>query len=189
MRLGYLSLGGFFVAFMSGNSTLLGIAAAQQIGGRVELAAGLVAAFLVGVMAGTWVGRWRRLERAPAVLLLVSVLLAVAALLHGRGVALPGAVVTALAMGAVNTVFQREGQAGIGLTYMTGTLVRLGQRLADAVTGGSWDAVLPDVLLWGGMVAGATLGAFAYSWLGLGGVWIAAGVSLVMAGVAKVGLR
>ena len=65
------------------------------------------------------------------------------------------AVVRALAMGTENTVFAREEQSGLGLTYMTGTL---GQRLAGAVTEhGPWSAVAPDVLLWSGMVAGATL--------------------------------
>ena len=65
----------------------------------------------------------------------------------------------ALAMGTENTVFQRDGVSGIGLTYMTGTLVRLGQKLAEAVTGRPWSAALPDMLLWLGMIGGAGLGA------------------------------
>ena len=187
---GYLSLGGLFVAFMSGNSTVLGIGVASPAGGRVVLAGGLVAAFVAGVMLGTWVGHTWRTQRAPLVLAVVAAVLAGAALLHGQSLATPAVLATALAMGVENTVFAREGQSGLGLTYMTGTLVRLGQRLLEALTAhGPWSAVVPDVLLWSGMVAGAALGALVYGVFGLDGLWFAVSASLVMAGVAWAGSR
>lgn len=188
--MGYLSLGGLFVAFMSGNSTVLGINVAGAAAGRVGLAAGLVACFVIGVMLGTWVGHTWRALRAPLVLVVVAAVLVAAAVLHGQLFAAPVTLVMALAMGVENTVFAREGQSGLGLTYMTGTLVRLGQRLMEALTEhGPWSAVVPDVLLWSGMVAGAALGALVYGAVGLAGLWIAAAVSLVMAWVAWVGAK
>lgn len=186
---GYLALGGLFVAFMSGNSTVLGVAVVEGANGRVALSGALVAAFVVGVMIGTWVGRPFRDRRAPVVLLLMGALLAAAAGLYRLGFAVPCCVMVSVAMGAENTVFQRDGVPGIGLTYMTGTLVRLGQRIAEALTGGPWGPVLPDTLLWVGMAAGAGLGTWAYQELGLDGLWLAVAVSMVMAATARLGLR
>jgi uncharacterized membrane protein YoaK (UPF0700 family) len=39
-------------------------------------------------------------------------------------------------MSPIPIVFQRNGDVGVGLTYMTGTLVKTGQRIAAALTGG-----------------------------------------------------
>ena len=56
----------------------------------------------------------------------------------------------ALAMGAENAVFERDGKVSIGLTYMTGTLVKVGQRLTGALFGGDRFAWAPYPLLWRG---------------------------------------
>jgi hypothetical protein len=40
-----------------------------------------------------------------------------------------------LAMGAVNNAFQRGGEIAVGLTYMTGAPVRLGQGIGAALMG------------------------------------------------------
>ncbi len=181
--LGFLSLGGFYVAFMSGNSTLLSVGMATGAETRIGLAGGLVAAFLAGVVIGMLLGRVVR-RRAVGVLLAVAGLLAGAWVLHRAGGEAEAGFVLALAMGAENTVFSKEGQSGIGLTYMTGTLVRLGQRVAEALTGGPWGAVVPDALLWTGMLAGALGGALVFGRVGLDGVLGAVVVSLVMAVVA-----
>jgi len=42
----------------------------------------------------------------------------------------------AAAMGAANTVFRRDGEVSIGVTYMTGTLVKGVQRATLAAFGG-----------------------------------------------------
>lgn len=186
---GYLSVGALFVAFMSGNSTVLGISAAAGLEGRTALALGLVATFVAGVMLGTWVGRPFGAERAPVILLLMAVLLAGSAWLGGREQVVAGALVIALAMGTENTVFQRDGVTGIGLTYMTGTLVRLGQKLAEAVAGRPWSAAVPDVLLWLGMIGGAGLGAATYQRIGLESLWVAVGFAVILAGAAWLGGR
>ncbi len=182
--LGYLALGGVFVSFMSGNSTLLGIAGAEAVEARVALAGGLVAAFVGGVMVGTWVGRPCGVRRAPAILVLVAAILSGAAILHALGHTVAAGVLVALGMGAENTVFQKEGQPGMGLTYMTGTLVRMGQRAAE----GAWHAVLADLLLWGGMVLGALVGALVFAQIGLHGVWVAVAVLLCMAVTVRGGV-
>lgn len=182
--IGYLALGSLFVSFMSGNSTVLGVSVIEELGQRSWMATGLVGCFVMGVMVGTWVGRPFKDRRAPVVLLLMAAVLAAASCVAYAGLVTPGCLLAALAMGCENTVFQRAAGPAIGLTYMTGTLVRLGQRVAEGFVGGAWSAVVPDLLLWLGMVAGAVLGAATYRVLHLGGLWIAAAVALAMAGVA-----
>ena len=86
-----------------------------------------------------------------------------------------------LAMGLENAVFQAEGGAGLGLTYITGALVKVGQLAAAALTGGRRWAWLPNLLLWAALVAGAVAGACAYRWINLSAIWFAAGVALSLA--------
>lgn len=178
---GFLELGGFFVSFMSGNSTRLGVGFGSGAWTTAATAAGLIGLFVAGVVIGVLVGpeswRWRR----PAVLGLVAALLAGAATAWMLGG--PVALFAAPAMGALNAVFQRDGDIGIGVTYMTGSLVRMGQRLAVAVRGGpAWD-FLPFLMLWLALTAGAVLGAVTQLRFGGGAFWPAAVFALMVAAV------
>ena len=176
---GFLKLGGFFVSFMSGNSTRLGVGAALGDLAAVGTAGGLVLLFVTGVVGGVLLGRedwrWRRV----AVLALVAVLLSISALLSGMGFAAASAF-AALAMGALNAVFQREGDIGIGVTYMTGALVRMGQRIAAALRGGPVWEFAPFAMLWVALTTGAVLGAAVYGAIGGVALWVAAGASAVL---------
>ena len=180
--IGFLSLGGFFVSFMSGNSTRL---AAGLVGLPPEalVAARLIGCFVLGVVAGTLLGAMAKRMRQPAVLAFVAGLLAAAALL---GQTLPDIAMLAVAaaMGAENATFERDGEVSIGLTYMTGALVKLGQRLAGELMGGPKLAWAPYLLLWLGLVSGAVLGASVWPALGLSSLWLAAGTALVLSGAA-----
>jgi uncharacterized membrane protein YoaK (UPF0700 family) len=175
--IGFLTTGGFFVSFMSGNSTRLGIGLAEGSPGTV-FASALLVTFVVGVMLGTVVGRIARMHRRPAVLALVTGLLASAVVLHQFGAGVWVAIPMVLAMGAENTVFAEDGEIRIGLTYMTGTLVKLGKRLTAALLGGDRFGWVPFLVLWSGLLAGAVAGALAY---GLFGVGALGGAVLVMA--------
>ncbi|GGB36621.1 hypothetical protein GCM10011380_27520 [Sphingomonas metalli] len=180
--IGYLTAGGYFVSFMSGNSTRMAVAAAG-IEASPWPPAALIAAFLAGVVAATLLASHAGRNRKAAVLILVSLLLAAAAALRGEGPALFVALCLAAAMGAENGVFQQQGEVSIGVTYMTGALVRLGQRIAAALTGGPRWAWIPLLLLWCGLVAGAVLGAGLYSqgW----SLWAAAGAAALLALAAR----
>ena len=178
---GFLATGGFFLSFMSGNSTRLSVALATG-SPQAVLAAALIVTFVVGVTAGSLLGRVAGAHRRRAVLLAaMAATLAGAAMLGQWGALWAAALVTTFAMGAENTVFEVEGEVALGLTYMTGTLVKLGQRIAAALAGGArWDWV-PHLYLWAGLVTGASAGAFGYRWIGIGGLWIAAGGAFGMA--------
>jgi uncharacterized membrane protein YoaK (UPF0700 family) len=181
--IGFLKLGGFFVSFMSGNSTRMAVGLAEGTGQAAE-GAGLIAAFVVGVIAGSVTGRIAKRHHRPAVLLLVAFLLAASAGLGLANATLAAMGILAAAMGAENAVFERDGEVRIGLTYMTGTLVKIGQRLTTALMGGDRFGWLPFLLLWLGLIAGAVLGAGIYPYLGLNGLWIASAFAIACAGIA-----
>ncbi len=174
--LAFLQLGGFFVSFMSGNSTRLAVGLAEQ-SRAAWIAGGLIAVFVLGVVLGSSVGRQARQARKPAVLGLVTTLLLGAALVHdlaGDRWALASSGFLALAMGALNATFERDGDIAIGITYMTGALVKFGQRFSAALAGGDRWAWVPFLMLWTGLVVGAFLGAVAFGLLGFNAIWIGA---------------
>lgn len=178
---GFLTSGGFFVSFMTGNSTRLGIASAKGELRYAAFAFGVVALFVVGVMVGTLLSMRVGPKRKPAVLSLVFLLLLFASAAEGAGFLAGTTVALLLAMGAENAVFQREGEVSIGVTYMTGTLVKLGQRLTSALTGGPrWDWTL-YAYLWLGLVGGATAGTTAHRYLGRFELWPVTAFALVLA--------
>ncbi len=179
--IGFLHLGGLFVSFMSGNSTRLGVNLAQGHWSNAAEAIGLIALFVTGAGAGSLIVFTRSFYGQGWVLLAETSLLAAAALFHALGVPLLAIAAMVLAMGLENAVFQAEGGAGLGLTYMTGALVKVGQLAAAALTGGRRGAWLPHLLLWAAMVAGAVCGAYAYRWLNLSAIWFAAAVALTLA--------
>ncbi|MFC4293951.1 DUF1275 family protein [Novosphingobium tardum] len=155
---GFLRAGGYFVSFMSGNSTRLAVDAQAGLGG-VLIPLGLIGGFVGGVILGALAGRAAGARRKPAVLGLVALLLIGASIAARVGA--PALVLEALvlAMGALNNVFQRDGEVAIGVTYMTGTLVRLGQGVAARIGGEEGTSWLFNLALWASLVAGAIAGA------------------------------
>jgi len=181
--IGFLHLGGLFVSFMSGNSTRMGVSLAEGHWWSAAEALGLIALFITGAAAGSLIVLGRGANRQPFVLLAEAGLLALAALYYQIG--LPNAAVGAivLAMGLENAVFQIHGGAGLGLTYVTGALVKVGQLVAKALTGGARWAWAPNLLLWAALVMGSVCGALAYHWINLAAIWFAAAAALGLSGI------
>ena len=185
---GFLSADRYFVSFMSGNTTRLGVELAS--GSRAAfIALLLLAGFVLGVTTGAIVAGKFGHRRMTAVLSLSAALLFVAAIgstLGHTAIFLGGAV---LAMGALNNVFRRNGQVSLGVTYMTGALVRVGEGLAGMIDGSGRgvDAALPSLLLWASLSSGAVLGAVTYLHGAQAEAWIAVGwlVALAFAALAK----
>ena len=100
------------------------------------------------------------------------------------GFAFAGLLLLAFAMGAENTVFAQDGEVRVGLTYMTGALVKLGKAITAALLGEDRFGWAPHLLLWLGLVAGAALGAVAFNALGPAALWIAAAVMAALAALA-----
>ena len=179
--IGFLKLGGFFVSFMSGNSTRLGVGLAT---GHLQAAVtvlSIVALFVTGVVMGALLARRVGEGRRSAMLALEAGLLTASAGLFMAGFDTAGVAAVVLAMGSENAVFQRNGDVGVGLTYMTGTLVKAGQRIAAALTGGDRWAWGPYLLLWAGLTTGGAIGAAAYTHIGTLALW---GAAALVAGLA-----
>jgi len=177
--IGFIYLGGYFLAFMSGNSTRLGVGFGQGWM-HAALPAGLISLFVAGVVIGTLTGRRRGPHRRVYVLALVFLLLAGAALCHRFSADHLTIALMVLAMGAENTVFERNGEVSIGLTYMTGTLVKLGQRLTLAFLGGDRFGWVWHLLLWLGLISGTLIGAIAYERFGLDALWAPVAAALAI---------
>jgi len=165
--IGYLRLSHLFVSFMSGNSTQLAVAVAQGDLAETGVIAELIGLFVLGAAAGQALagitGKWH----------LTCVLVAVAALLAIAAVQATSPQPMVLAMGALNASMQRAGRIRVSLTYVTGTLVKLGQGLGDFLTrratGGAW---LVQASPWAGLIAGATIGSAAYMRIGGMATWV-----------------
>jgi uncharacterized membrane protein YoaK (UPF0700 family) len=187
--IGFIHLGGLFVSFMSGNSTRLGVSLAEGNRLNAATAFGLIALFVMGAAAGSLIVLGRGRFRQTWLLLTEAALLAIAALFHQFGHSPPAIAAIVLAMGLENAVFQIEGGGGLGLTYVTGALVKVGQLIAAALTGGRrWDWV-PNLLLWAALVAGSACGALAYHWINLAAVWFAAALALALSVIVAMAAR
>lgn len=186
--LGYIGTGGYFLSFMSGNTTRLAVDLADVIA-HALVPLGLIGCFVLGVVVASAVGR--AADYRPAMVLgFVALLLVVAATLFALGQPVLAFAVTAAAMGAENTVFAANGEVRFGLTYMTGTLVKFGQKVHAALAGGDAWGWLPYLLLWLGLATGALAGALSFPFWGMAGLWVAAGLASLLAVIAgAMGIR
>jgi uncharacterized membrane protein YoaK (UPF0700 family) len=174
--IGFLASGGFFLSFMSGNSTRLSVGlvdAAPYVG----MVAALLTSFVTGVVAGSLIGRKNMLSpsrRQAFILIIISLLLFAAPLIANFGFLLIGLCFAAFCMGLENTLFEREGSVSFGLTYMTGALVKIGQGLATMISGGPRLEWVPYLLLWLGLIIGAAVGALMFGIFGYNSLWLPA---------------
>ena len=178
--IGFIQSGGFFVSFMSGNSTRLGVGVALHAMDAAA-AAGIILAFLTGVVSGGLIGARFEERRPAAVLLFIAALLGAAALLRHSGTLAPAIALLALAMGSANAVFERDGEVRFGVTYMTGSLVRVGNGIASVILGRDGNGWTGYLLLWLAFVAGAVVGALSFGSGNSATLWAASGAALLLA--------
>jgi uncharacterized membrane protein YoaK (UPF0700 family) len=179
--LAFTSLGGFFASFMSGNTTRLGVGLGGDIPGDAAMAGGLVMSFVSGVILASVITRWRQARFRESVMLAVTALLVVAATLSSLA---PGPIVLiflAMAMGCENGILNRDGEVSVGVSYMTGSLVKMGQGLAGALMGDRdrWGWTL-YLFLWAGFLAGVVMGAASHVRWGWTALWLAPIASAVL---------
>lgn len=177
---GFLHFSGYFLSFMSGNSTRSSAALATGDVAGWLLAMSFVTSFVIGVILATLISAKATRYRRPRVMYLSAILLLAAAILGTSGQSLTACLLAA-AMGAVNVSYTRSGEVSLGLTYMTGTLVKLGQHLAGALSGANRSLWVPYAILWAMITLGSVCGAFAYLHLGLTSLWLVALGMLVWA--------
>ena len=181
--IGFLASGGFFLSFMSGNSTRLSVGVVEGAP-YVGMVALLLLSFVGGVVAGSLIGRKNILAHAQLqafILIIISLLLFAAPLIASLGYLLVGLCFAAFCMGLENTLFEREGSVSFGLTYMTGALVKIGQGLATMISGGPRLDWVPYLLLWLGLISGAAVGALMFGTFGYNSLWLPAAYAGIFA--------
>lgn len=170
--IGFVGFGGLFVSFMSGNSTRLGATLAPGAS-AAWLALAVIGCFVAGAAVGQAVGGREDRARRVRVLSLVAGALALAAVLPLLALPAFALLLAAFAMGATNTVFSAT-PLPVGLTYMTGTLVKLGESLGQRLRGLPAAPMAPYLLHWLALVLGATLGAWVFTEWRFVALWPAA---------------
>jgi uncharacterized membrane protein YoaK (UPF0700 family) len=181
---------GYFVTFMTGNTERAILGYFRDEADMAVAALGLIAAFVAGVVVASWCRRryWTGHPHGPT--LLTTVCLAVAA---GTDLALYGGnpadidfvpiLLVAFGVGALNTSFLANGEVSVPLSYVTGTLVKMGQGIERHASGGDYADWLGYFLLYAsfgfGALAGGLLSLLVAGWAML---VTATGVSLVATG-------
>jgi uncharacterized membrane protein YoaK (UPF0700 family) len=183
--IGFISLGGFYVSFMSGNTTQLGIGLTRFDAGLVALPTALLASFVFGAYVATVVsnvaGRWS----LPATLLVEGLFLASALLLSVFAIPIVSPTgPLAIAMGTQNAALRTDSGHRIGGTFVTGTVFGLGEALALWCLGQAGPRpALGHALGWAALAAGAAAGTWAFSAYGLLALTVPAGCVLSLAGI------
>jgi len=181
--IGFLASGGFFLSFMSGNSTRFSVGIVDGAP-YVGIVLSLLVSFVAGVIGGSLIGRYKpddHVNQQVLILVIISGALSVAPLLAHNGFLIVTLCLAAFCMGLENTLFERDGSISFGLTYMTGALVKIGQGLATFIIGGARFDWMPYMLLWLGLVTGATVGAALFGVFGVLSLWAPAAYSAILA--------
>lgn len=168
-----------FVSFMSGNTTMLAFALGHGNIVRAANIAALVGLFVGGAFLGTVIAVASGRRHAAVVMLVVAIMLLAAACWPA------GTIVTlVLAMGVLNAAMHRAGTTGVSLTYVTGTLVKLGQGLGNAVCRHPSDPAWPlQGVLWLALLGGAAAGTLGLVSLGGGTLFLVSLLALFLSAV------
>ncbi|KAA2236591.1 YoaK family protein [Salinarimonas soli] len=152
-----------YPSFMSGNSTLLAVATVTLDMGHAAALAGLIGAFLAGIVGGELLRGALGPRGEPAFIAIEAVLLAVAAASAGANAApIATLLVLAAAMGLQNAVARQVGGVPVSLVAITGTLIQAARAFVDALRGiSSIRAAAPYLALWLAVLSGAGAGTLA----------------------------
>jgi Predicted membrane protein len=176
--IGFIELGGYFVSFMSGNTTQGGAGIVTGNWGEVGLTLSLVALFFIGSVLGTLLSttnpRW-----APALvtgLVVLGVAATIVLSLSGFG-ASQSMLILAATAGAQNAILPVRGAVRLGATFVTGTLYVAGQDLAFALRGKAprWRWA-QHMAVWVSLFVGAAIGALAYGPVGIYALFVPLGI-------------
>jgi uncharacterized membrane protein YoaK (UPF0700 family) len=174
---------GYFVTFMTGNAqrTVLGYFLGDAV---LSVTAGvLMVCFVGGVVVASVCRRyfWVAHPHGPTVLTTISLLAATAVDVIDEGweenlVDFAPIMLVAFGIGALNTSFVKDGEVSVPLSYVTGTLVKMGQGIERHIAGGNLSDWLGYFLLFASFVVGAIAGGCISLVLNGTGMLIAASV-------------
>ena len=156
---------GYFVTFMTGNAqrAVLGYFRDDVV---LSISAGLlIVAFVSGVVVASVCRRhfWVAHPHGPTVLTTLSLFAATVVDIFDLGwdqneLDFPPIFLLAFGIGALNTSFVKDGEMSVPLSYVTGTLVKMGQGIERHIAGGNLSDWLGYFLLFASFILGATAG-------------------------------
>ncbi|OBG58670.1 MULTISPECIES: YoaK family protein [unclassified Mycobacterium] len=177
---------GYFVTFMTGNAQR---AALGYFRGDVLLSVSaglLIVCFVGGVVVASVCRRhfWVAHPHGPTVLTTFSLFAATALDIFDEGweenfLDFAPITLVAFGIGALNTSFVKDGEVSVPLSYVTGTLVKMGQGIERHIAGGTLADWLGYFLLFASFVFGATVGGLIS--LVVNGTWMLVVASSVCA--------
>jgi uncharacterized membrane protein YoaK (UPF0700 family) len=189
---------GIYVSFMSGNTTMAGIETGQGHFYTALIPALAIAGFVLGSFMGNWFVH-SEVKHSKRLLFLASAVLItcfIALNLHPSPHANLSLPVLSVAMGMLNPAVSRVGSEPVSLTFVTGTLNKIGNHLALGVrraklpdTQGTWDThfyrAALEGSLWMGFLVGAILSGAASRYFGVAELIPAAIALLAFASVLR----
>jgi uncharacterized membrane protein YoaK (UPF0700 family) len=158
---------GYFVTFMTGNAqrAVLGYFRGEVL--MSITAALLMLCFVAGVVVASACRRrfWSAHPHGPTALTTLSLVAATVVDVIDEGWGqnmLDFAPITLVVfgIGALNTSFVKDGEVSVPLSYVTGTLVKMGQGIERHIAGGTASDWLGYLLLFASFVLGAVIGGF-----------------------------
>lgn len=147
----YLHSKELLAVYITGDTSKLGQFVSQDNFKKALPLAGIVMTFLIGTIAAAWGGKRMGRWRAPMLLLAVGLLVMAGWPASGPHYPYHLVILLALAMGTLNQVCKQEP----GVTFVTGTLVKLGR----AIAAGDFSGALPLLLRWFVWLIAAFIGA------------------------------
>jgi uncharacterized membrane protein YoaK (UPF0700 family) len=161
----YMHSAGYFVTFMTGNAqrAVLGYFRHDVV---LAVSAGvLILCFVAGVVIASMCRRrfWTGHPHGPTVLTTFSLLAATVVDVIDEGweevqLDFGPIMLVAFGVGALNTSFVKDGEVSVPLSYVTGTLVKMGQGVERHIAGGKASDWLGNFLLFASFVIGAAVG-------------------------------
>ncbi|KKB97617.1 YoaK family protein [Mycolicibacter arupensis] len=174
---------GYFVTFMTGNAGRAALGLFTDSMWMSISAAALLVSFISGVVIASLCHRhlWRSRPHGALRLTGASLLTATVVDWVEGGPALPvpllPILLVAFGVGALNTTFVRDGEVSIPLSYVTGTVVKLGQGIERHISGGTIHDWFFNFMLLTGYISGATIGGVISIFVG--GTWMLATATVI----------
>ncbi|WTL36553.1 YoaK family protein [Nocardia sp. NBC_01503] len=157
---------GYFVTFMTGNTERAILGYFDDQTDMAVAAALLLVSFMAGVVAASWCRRrfWSGHPHGPTLLTTAS--LALASVIDALSYTATDTTTidfvpilfVAFGVGGLNTSFVKNGEVSVPLSYVTGTLVKMGQGIERHLSGGSCADWLGYFLLFTAFAIGALCG-------------------------------
>ncbi len=178
---GFLLYSGVYLSFMSGNTTRAAVLVGRGEWQQVAPVLAVIPTFVIGAAIGTAIVDIFKRQGQAMVLFTAGIALALVAALEvfwqsvrSNDLRFGSFLALAATMGLLNSTVQRVDRVSVGLTYVTGTLAKLGIAIGSKITNGGKssegdqsETILILTSVWFAFFVGAICGGLAAAYYGL----------------------